>query len=209
MSTTTPIRVLVVDDIPVVRNALVDTLDADPRFEVVGACADGATALDCASGHPVDVTLLDLDLPDMGGMALLDRLKTRCHACRAIVYTSCERPSQVLASMAGGANGYITKRQTMNEITDALLAVAEGGTVISPSLAGHLIDANLEQSRTLTEHELEVLRKVADGATDAQIGRELFVSTRTVQNVLGKIREKTGTRRRSELAKWAVQHAWI
>ena len=124
-----------------------------------------------------DVVLLDLHMPELGGMMLLERLRAELPAARTIVMTASEKGEPLLDAVAAGASGYLTKRAS-GEVRSKL---------------------------TATEHE--VLRLVAQGLTDKQIAEKIYVSPRTVQNHLARIRDKTDLRRRSELARWAVLHA--
>ena len=134
---------------------------------------------------------------------------------RVLVVTASEREETLLEAIAAGAAGYLTKRATPEELRQAVITVAGGGSVITPSMAGYLLRqfsrrTSAGQSPStplLTTFERGVLRLIAQGHTDTEIGSALFVSARTVQNHLGRIREKTGTRRRSELARWAGEHA--
>ena len=116
---------------------------------------------------------------------------------------------------AAGASGYLTKRVSGRELRHAVITVHGGGSVITPTLARHLLREYSHVSRgepmsirpLLAQREQEVLRLLAQGCTDREIGGKLYISPRTVQNHLTRIREKTGMRRRSELARWAVEHA--
>jgi DNA-binding NarL/FixJ family response regulator len=209
------IRALVVEDFPLMREAFVAALSHDPGIEVVGAAADGREGLELARELEPDVALLDLHMPELGGVMLLERLRTELPGVRAIVITATEKAEPLLDSVAAGAAGYLTKRATAEELRQAVLTVHGGGSVIAPSLAPHLLQAysrasagespEVRSKLTATEHE--VLRLVAQGMTDIQISRRLHVSPRTVQNHLASMRLKTGTKRRSDLARWAVLHA--
>jgi len=208
------IRVVVADDFPLVREGVVRALDADPAIEVVGEAADGHEALGLAESLAPDVMILDLRMPDLGGLEVLDKLRTSRPAIRVIVMTASEQASTLLDAIAAGAAGYLSKRTTGEELRQAVITAHGGGSVISPSLAGHLLrefssSARGERSpaRPLQGRELDVLRLVVQGKTDNEIGKALFISPRTVQNHLTRIREKTGLRRRSELTRWAVEHA--
>lgn len=213
--TAAAIRVLVVEDFPLVRDGVVAALGRDPLIEVVGAAADGREGLELAHALRPDVILLDLHLPELGGMMVLERLRTELPAVKAIVMTATEKAEPLLDAVAAGAVGYLTKRTSGEELRQAVLTVHGGGSVIAPSLAPHLLQAysrastgeapDVRQKLTATEHE--VLRLVAQGLTDRQIAERLFVSPRTVQNHLARVRDKTDLRRRSELARWAVLHA--
>ncbi|MEA2221417.1 MAG: hypothetical protein QOJ35_4043 [Solirubrobacteraceae bacterium] len=208
------IRVVVVDDFPLVREGVVRALHSDPAIEVVAQAASGTQAVELAERLEPDVMILDLRMPDLGGLAVLDRLRTSRPNIRVIVMTASEQASSLLDAIAAGAAGYLSKRSTGEELRQAVITAHAGGSVITPSLASHLLKefssaARGEGSsvRPLQGRELEVLRLVVQGKTDNEIGRELFISPRTVQNHLTRIREKTGLRRRSELTRWAVEHA--
>jgi len=209
------IRVVVADDFPLVREGVVRALNADPGIEVIAQAENGHEALTLAEDLMPDVMILDLRMPDLGGLAVLDKLRTSRPAIRVIVMTASEQASTLLDAIAAGAAGYLSKRSTGEELRQAVITTYGGGSVITPELAGHLLrefsgSARGEGSSVrplLATRELEILRLVADGLTDNEIGKQLYISPRTVQNHLTRIREKTGLRRRSELARWAVEHA--
>jgi DNA-binding NarL/FixJ family response regulator len=209
------IRVLLVDDFPLVREGLAAALGRDPGIHVVGQAGDGKEGLELARELRPDVILLDLHMPEMGGMMVLERLRVEVPETRALVMTASEKAETLLAAVSAGAAGYITKRASRQELCEAVITVHGGGSVIAPHLAGHLLRQYQKASRGETEHlhnqlstrELEVLRLVAQGLTDRQIAEKIYVSPRTVQNHLARIRDKTGLRRRSELTRWAVVHA--
>jgi DNA-binding NarL/FixJ family response regulator len=208
------IRVVVADDFPLVREGVVRALNQDPGIVVVAQAENGQEALDVAEELHPDVMILDLRMPDLGGLAVLDKLRSTQPDIRVIVMTASEQASTLLDAIAAGAAGYLSKRSTGEELRQAVITAHGGGSVITPSLASHLLkefssSARGEQSavRPLQGRELDVLRLVVQGKTDNEIGQELFISPRTVQNHLTRIREKTGLRRRSELTRWAVEHA--
>jgi DNA-binding NarL/FixJ family response regulator len=208
------IRVVVADDFPLVREGVVRALNSDPGIEVIAQAENGNDALALAEDLKPDVMILDLRMPDLGGLAVLDKLRTSRPQIRIIVMTASEQASTLLDAIAAGAAGYLSKRSTGEELRQAVITAHGGGSVITPALASHLLkefssSARGEQShvRPLQGRELDVLRLVVQGKTDNEIGKALFISPRTVQNHLTRIREKTGLRRRSELTRWAVEHA--
>ena len=208
------IRVVVADDFPLVREGVVRALNSDPGIEVVGQAENGHDALALVEQHQPDVMILDLRMPDLGGLAVLDKLRTTRPEVRVVVMTAAEQPSALIDAVNAGAAGYLSKRSTGEELRQAVITAHGGGSPITPALTTHLLkelssSARGEQSpaRPLQGRELEVLRLVVQGKTDNEIGKELFISPRTVQNHLTRIREKTGLRRRSELTRWAVEHA--
>jgi DNA-binding NarL/FixJ family response regulator len=207
------IRVVVADDFPLVREGIVRALDADPAIEVVAQATDGREALELAEQLDPHVMILDLRMPDLGGLAVLEKLRVSDSKIRVIVMTASEHAGSVLDAVAAGAAGYLSKRSTGEQLRQAVITAHMGGSVITPSLASHLLkefssSARGERSavRPLQGRELDVLRLVVQGKTDNEIGKQLFISPRTVQNHLTSIRDKTGLRRRSELTRWAVEH---
>ncbi|MDX6691376.1 MAG: hypothetical protein QOG15_2833 [Solirubrobacteraceae bacterium] len=210
------IRVVVVEDFPLVRDAVVGVLSRDPGIEVVGEAASGREAIELAEALQPDVMILDLGMPDMGGLEVLDKLRTSHPQIRVIVLTASEHPTSLFDAVAAGAAGYLSKRTVGDELRQAVITAHGGGSVITPALASHLLKefsstARGESSyvRPLQGRELEVLRLVVQGRTDNEIAEALFISSRTVQSHLTNIRAKTGLRRRAELTRWAVEHAIV
>jgi two-component system, NarL family, response regulator DevR len=211
------IRVLVVDDFPLVREGLAAALAIDPGFEVLGQASDAGEGLRMALELRPDVVLLDLRMPEGGGIALLEKLRDELPETRALVVTASEKAEALLDAVAAGAAGYVTKRVSARELRHAVVTVYSGGSIITPTLAGHLLREYSQVSRgepmhvrpLLGQREQEVLKLVAQGCTDREVGTRLYISPRTVQNHLARIREKTGLRRRSELAAWAAEHSLV
>jgi two-component system NarL family response regulator len=211
------IRVLVAEDHPLVREGIIRALERDPGMAIVGEADNGITAMELARELNPDVMVLDLRMPGLGGAVVLERLRAELPQVRALIMTANESPESLLDAVAAGAAGYLSKRTTGEELRQAVITTYGGGSVITPELAGHLLrefsgSARGEGSSVrplLAARELEILRLVADGLTDNEIGKQLYISPRTVQNHLTRIREKTGLRRRSELARWAVEHAVV
>jgi DNA-binding NarL/FixJ family response regulator len=207
------VRVLVVDDFPLVRDAMAASLTR-AGIDVVGTAADGEEALDLARRLRPDVIVLDLMMPRMTGLMALTYLHAELPGVRVLLLTARDEPATIVDAVAAGAAGFLTKRATGEEVAAAVRAVHRGESVICPSMAGHLLAGLRGRTRdpwsgttsSLSRDELEVLRLVAEGRTDLQISHALFISPRTVQSQLTRIRQKTGVRRRAELSRWAAEH---
>ena len=209
------ISVLVIDDFPLLRDGLISILRVDRCIEVVGEAADGESGLELAHRLRPDVAVVDMRMPGLGGAALIRRLRAQLPECRVLVVSASENADKMLDAISAGAEGYITKRAAAAELRHAVRTVHAGGSIVAPALAPYLLREYSQVSRGeplsvrpyLAPREQEILRLLVDGQTDTEIGRRLFISTRTVQNHLAKIRAKTGLRRRAELARWAVERA--
>ena len=209
------IDILLVDDFPLVREGLATALGADPGLHIVGEAGSGKEGLQLALQLRPDIVVLELKLPDMGGMTVLHRLRAEAPEIKALVFTASEQAQTLLDAVGAGAAGYLTKRASAEELRQAVITIHGGASVISPSLAGHVLRDCSRTARgqvsglrpRLRDREHEVLRLVVEGHTDREIAERLYISPRTVQNHLTNIREKTGLRRRPELARWAMAHA--
>jgi DNA-binding NarL/FixJ family response regulator len=208
------IRVIVADDFPLVREGMVRALERDPGINVVAEAADAHQLLLLAEQHEPDVIVLEMQIAG-GGAVVLERLRTMFPQIGVLVVTGSESSQQLLAAVAGGALGYLSKRVAAEELRQAVITTFGGGAVLAPDLAADLVREYSAGQRgegssvrpLLAGRETEVLRLVADGMTDNEIGAQLYISPRTVQNHLTRIREKTGLRRRSALARWAVERS--
>jgi DNA-binding NarL/FixJ family response regulator len=209
------ISIVLVDDFPLIREGFAAALGTDPGLNIIGQADNGEEGLRLARELRPDVLILDLTMPGMGGMSVLERLRVEVPETKVLVMTASETAQPLLEAVAAGATGYLTKRATREELRQAVITVHGGGSVISPMLAGHLLKEYSRTSRgevpgirpLLGEREHEVLRLVSAGDTDKEIAQRLYISPRTVQNHLTRIREKTGLRRRAELTRWAMEHA--
>jgi len=209
------IRVLVADDFPLMRAAVVEALQTDPGIEIVGQAADGEETLMRAHELRPDVIVLDLRMPHLDGVVVLARIQHELPRVRVLVMSASEQRETVVQALGAGAAGYITKRSTVSALREAVATVHRGDAAIEPSLTAHLLRAfsgagpPAASRAMLGERELDVLRLVADGLTDDEIGRRLHISARTVQAHLRRVRDKVDVRRRSQLARWATENAVV
>jgi DNA-binding NarL/FixJ family response regulator len=180
-----PIRLLIVDDHPVVRDGLRGMLSSDSDFEVVGEASDGAEALTMAEAHQPDVILMDLRMPGLGGAAAIRELGARGLPARVLVLTTYDSDSDVVPALEAGATGYLLKDSPREELVRAIRAAARGEAVLAPSVATRLVSQLRSPAPdTLSDRELEVLRLIARGETNRGAAAHLFISEATVKTHL-------------------------
>jgi DNA-binding NarL/FixJ family response regulator len=194
----TPIRILIVDDHPVVRDGLRGVFANDPDFLVVGEAANGAEALAQLSHHVVDVVLMDLRMPEMGGVDAIRALRCKNPAPYVLVLTTYDTDGDVLPAIEAGATGYLLKDAPRDALVRAVRAAANGESVLSPSVAGRLMgQVRAPAGAALSQREREVLALIANGATNRAIAQALFISEATVKTHLLHIYAKLGVQDRA------------
>ncbi|WP_103936975.1 response regulator [Thermomonospora echinospora] len=185
------IKVLLVDDHPVVREGLRGMLTAEPGLEVVGEAGGAAEAVAAVGLHEPDVVLMDLRMPGGDGVEATARVLARRPATRVVVLTTYETDADILRAVEAGAAGYLLKDATRQDLAQAVRAAARGETVLAPSVAAKLV-SRMRAPVDLSPREIEVLALVARGHTNAEIGRELFISEATVKTHLLRAFGKLG-----------------
>ena len=199
------IRLLIVDDHPIVRDGLRGVLDGEAGFVVVGEAADGRQALTRAAELSPGVILMDLRMPTMGGVEAIQHLRATAPQIRVLVLTTYDTESDVLPAIEAGATGYLLKDAPREDLIRAVRAAAEGQPVLAPTVAQRLMTrlqtpapaATEAVSEALTDRELEVLRLVSSGATNREAARKLFISEATVKTHLLHTYAKLGVRDRA------------
>lgn len=206
------IRVLVVDDHPVVRHGLRAFLASREGIEVAGEAGDGETAVIEAQRLRPDVVLIDLVMPGAGGVAAIRRLRAAVPEARILVLTSFSSEDQVIPAVQAGAAGYLLKDVAPAELESAVRTVARGEALLDAQVVGRVMAelAHGPQARTpgiddLTPRELEVLRLLARGRSNRQLAAELFVSEKTVKTHVSSILAKLRLGDRTQAALWAVR----
>jgi DNA-binding NarL/FixJ family response regulator len=189
-----PVKLLIVDDHPVVRDGLSAMFARDPEFEVLGEAADGAEAVRLALALAPDVILMDLRMPGMDGLTAITELGKRGSTARVLVLTTYDTDSHVLPAIEAGATGYLLKDAPRAELLRAVRAAARGEAVLSPSVATRLMSRFRAPSGAgpLSQRELEVLELVAAGTTNREAAARLFISEATVKTHLLNIYAKLG-----------------
>ncbi len=188
-----PIRLLIADDHPVVRDGLSGMFSGDDGFEVIGQAANGTQAVTLACALEPDVILMDLRMPEMDGVAAIAELARRKVAARVLVLTTYDTDSDVVRAVEAGATGYLLKDSPREDLLRDVRAAARGEAALSPSVATRLLgQVRAPAQEPLSQREFEVLELVARGATNREAAAKLFISEATVKTHLLHIYAKLG-----------------
>jgi two-component system response regulator DesR len=200
------IRVLVAEDVRILRETLVTVLGLEADIEVVAEVAAGDRIVAAALEHRPDVAVLDIDLPGVDGLAAAAELHARMPACRVLILTGLGRPGNLRRAVAARVAGFLVKDAPSQELIDAVRRVAAGGRVIDPQLALAALEVS---DNPLSPREAEVLKRHAAGADPGEIAAELFLSYGTVRNYLASAVTKLGARNRVDAARIATDSGWL
>ena len=209
-----PIRVLIVDDQELFRRGLMMVLGSEDEIEIVGEASDGDQGAELAALTAPDVVLLDIRMPRRTGLEACSAIKAAVPSAKIIMLTVSDEEADLYDAVKSGASGYLLKDSSVEEVAQAVRVVADGQSLISPSMAVKLIDEFKQMSRPerdagagfkLTERELEVLRLVAKGLNNREIAKQLFISENTVKNHVRNILEKLQLHSRMEAVMYAVR----
>ena len=204
------ISLLIVDDHPVVRDGLRGMFGADPRFEVVGEAGDGAEAVSAAERLRPDVILMDLRMPGTDGVAAIKELAKRGVPSRVLVLTTYDTDSHVLPAIEAGATGYLLKEAPRAELVRAVEAAARGQSVLSPAVATRLLgQVRKPASAPLSQRELEVLELIAQGSTNREAAKRLYISETTVKTHLLHVYAKLGVNDRAAAVATAFSRGYL
>jgi DNA-binding NarL/FixJ family response regulator len=201
-----PIRLLLVDDHPLVRDGLRARLEAVPGFEVVGEAGNAAEARERMAALQPSLVLMDVGMKDVNGIELTALLLEAHPSLQVLMLSMYDNPEYVHRAMQSGARGYVLKDSPATEIIAAIEAVAGGGTFLSPAVTKRLF-RNQEARPVLSPRESEILSALARGLSSKHIAREMDVSVRTVETHRQSIKRKLNLDGQAELIKYAVEHA--
>jgi two-component system NarL family response regulator len=196
----------VVDDHPVFRQGLISVLQQYPEFEVVGQAADGKRAVTVAREVQPDIVVMDVCMQGGNGIAATMALQQTLPQAKVLIVTVSSKDEDLFAAVKAGARGYLLKNVSLRELIDSIRLVAQGEAIVSPAMAGRLLDEFKEADKAhphrelgrLSQREQEVLKLVAQGASNREIGTRLFISETTVKAHLRTILEKLHAHNRAE-----------
>ena len=201
------IRILLVDEHPVVRAGLTSMLSTIPGLDVCGAASSGEEALQMVDSEKPDLLLLDLRMPGMTGIELLKAIRAKTSPPKTLVLTSYESDEEIYRAIEAGAQGYLLKSTPQAEIVAAIQTVHSGRHHIPPRIAARLAERMVRSA--LTQRELEILEMVVRGLTNKQIGHALQISENTARNHINSIIRKLDVSGRTEAATAAIQQGLV
>ncbi|MBU0702418.1 MAG: response regulator transcription factor [Chloroflexi bacterium] len=211
------IRVVLADDHAVVRKGIREFLEESGDVDVIAEADDGAEALRLVEEHQPDIAVLDIRMPEVTGVEATRQIKARFPQMRVLILTAYDDDPYVFALLQAGADGYVLKTASGDELVRAVRTVHRGESALSPEIASKVVrqaisgrpESAADQVETLTDRELDVLRLVARGLTNRAIGHDLSISHRTVQGHLASIYGKLGVNSRTEAVTEALRRGWI
>jgi DNA-binding NarL/FixJ family response regulator len=212
-----PIRVLIADDHPVVREGFSAIVDVEDDIEVVGQAADGMEAVRLARELHPDVILMDLVMPNMDGVAAIEQIRTQLPQTHVLILTTYADDEHIMAGIRAGARGYLLKDALPDELIQAIRVVAGGGSLLQPTVAARVLDklsalmSDAEEPvrppspPLLTDREQQILSLLAGGARNRDIAEALFISDRTVKVHVANLMDKLEAKTRTEAVARAIQ----
>jgi DNA-binding NarL/FixJ family response regulator len=204
-----PIRILLADDHPVVRDGLAAMLGTQPDFEVVGEAGTGAAAVTEAARLRPDVVLMDLEMPVLDGIEAIRRLRAADPSVQVVVLTAFDTDERIFGALQAGAQGYLLKGAPRAEIFAAIRTVSSGKALLPPVVASKLLRQMREEPDALTDREREALALLASGLSNREIAERLSITERTVKFHVSAILSKLGAKNRTQAARLARQRGLV
>jgi DNA-binding NarL/FixJ family response regulator len=205
------IDILVVDDHPLFRQGVVNSLEMVPDFKVVGETSSGEEALKLALSLMPDVVLLDVSMPGWNGIVTAEKMALACPATAIVMLTAADDKDKLLAALKAGARGYVLKGVSAKELADVVRSARAGDVYVSPIIAAEML-VSLTKGKApdplqeLTERERQILELIGTGLTNREIGEKIFLSEKTIKHYVTNILQKLQVRSRVEAALLATRH---
>jgi DNA-binding NarL/FixJ family response regulator len=214
------IRVLLVEDHDIVRQGIKALLETDPEIEVVGEACNGEEAMLKVKMHNADVILMDMSMPVMNGLECTRRIKQEFAGKKVLILSMHDHESYLIDLLDAGADGYILKNTSREELLFAIKKIANNGIYMGPEFTlnmlakykastGYINSGSEKKDLNITNREMDVLKLVAEGKTNIEIARELFTSVRTIETRRKNLLEKTGTTNTATLIRYSIQNGLI
>lgn len=207
-----PVRVLLIDDHEVVRRGLRDLLGSEPDIEVVAEAGSAAEAVVQAQAHRPDVAVVDIRLPDEGGVVLCRRLRALDGGPRCLILTAFDDEQILVESITAGAAGYLLKQVRGQDLITAVREVAAGRSLLDPVTTARVLDRMRRESEqpvdelaALTEQERRVLHLMGEGMSNREIAEQLFLAEKTIKNYVTAVLSKLGMERRTQAVAWVAR----
>ncbi len=211
-----PLRIMLVEDHAVVREALKSLIDAQPNMQVVGEAGDGAEAVRMCVALLPDIVIMDVGLPGLNSAEATRQIRQVCSNARIVALTQYDDKSYVRALLDAGARGYVLKRSASDQLIRAITIVAEGGTYFDPvvieQIAGNFVRTATTPDALqveLSEREGSVLKMISEGHTNKEIAHRLNLSVKSVETYKARAMEKLGLNSRAELVRYALLRGWL
>ncbi len=217
MALVNKLRVLLADDHMIVREGLKALINAQPDMQVVGEAENGREALKCAIELSPDVVVMDISMPEMNGVEATERLRKECPQIKIVALTIYEDTGYLRQLLKAGASGYVIKRAVVEELVHAVRTCASGGSYIEPTLAGQVVSSYIsrgsglggQSQRELSDRETQVLRMVAFGYSNKEIGAKLNISVKTVETYKVRLMGKLNLRSRVDMVRYALRQGLL
>jgi DNA-binding NarL/FixJ family response regulator len=215
LETTSPMRLLVVDDHEVVRQGLVALLERREAFQVVAEAGTVAESIEQARRHQPDIVIMDVRLPDGSGIEACRAIRAELPQTRVVMLTSYPDEEAVLSAIVAGASGYLLKQIRGRDLVAALETVGRGGSLLDPAVTERVLErirriasgaSESDEISQLTSQERKILLLVAEGKTNKEIASEIFLSDKTVKNYVSSILAKLNLERRAQAAAFVAKH---